>query len=221
MQDKELDDLLKESVQKEKTKEFSEVWGQIKGEVLSQKEIKSIFWKRWVPIALTSVMIIVCVFLSPLLINKPIESENPQEEIFYSDTLEAREAILSETLEGLNQLNISNITSEKYEISETRLYFSEENEVKGAKFAIYTENPMFIYAEIKLYAKDVNLEINLSEIYDTTCIVKTASVYYKFKQESDGIYEFDTYILHNNIQYVMFYMGLSNDLTEFLNYFID
>ena len=147
--------------------------------------------------------------------------EIPQEEIFYSDVLNSEDVTISDLLNGLNQLNVSNISSQKYEISETRLYFSKENEVKGAKCVIYAENPIMIYAEIDLYTKDVNVETDLIEAYDTTCIVKTASVHYKFKQEADGIYEFDIYILHDNIQYVMFYMGLSNDLTEFLNYFID
>lgn len=221
MQDKELDNLLKESVQKEKTKEFSNVWEDIKEDIFPKKVQKSIFWKRWVPIVLTSVMVIVCVILSPLLINEPSAPETPQEEIFYSDTLNREDATLIETLDGLKQLNVSNITSQKYEITDTMLFLSEVDKIKGAGFTIYTESPIMVYAEIKLYAKDVNLEINLNENYDTTCIVKTASVYYKFKQESDGIYEFDIYIVHNNIQYVMFYMGLSNDLTEFLNYFID
>ena len=85
MQEKELDNLLKESVENEKVRDFSNVWNDIKEEVLPQKKQQYVFWKRWVPIVLTSVMVIVCVILSPLLINEPSVPENPQEEIFYSD----------------------------------------------------------------------------------------------------------------------------------------
>lgn len=221
MQDKELDNLLKESVENEKVRDISNVWNDIKEEVLSQKKQQYVFWKRWVPIVLTSVMVIVCVILSPLLINEPSVPENPQEEIFYSDALGATGVTLIEALETLNQLNESCITTQKYEITDTMIFLSEENKVKGAKFTIYSEDPIFVYAEIDLYTKDVDANIKIEEDYDSTCTVKSASVHYKFKQELDGLYEYDIYIVHNDIQYIIYYMGLSNDLTEFLNYFID
>lgn len=218
MQDKDFDKLLRESVNKEPVREFSEVWAEIKDQLEPKKKEKKISWKKWFPIALTSVAVIVCVVLLPFLIKQP---ELPQEEVFYADTFQTQMVELSTFLDGLSELNVSNITSERYQITETKLYFTEENKLKGASSIIYAESPVATFAKIEMYYKDVDAGIDLEFNYDKTCQVKSASVHYKFKQEVDGIYTYDIYILNKDIQYVMEYTGLSDDLSEFLNYFID
>ena len=218
MQDKDFDKLLKESIDKEPIRDFSEVWAEIKDQLEPKKEEKKFSWKKWFPIALTSVAVIVCVVLLPFLIKQP---ELPQEELFYADTLSKEEVSSLEFFNGLEELNVVNITSEKYEITETMLYFTEENEIKGASFIIYAESPIAIYAEIALYDKGVDAGVDLEKSYDSTCQVKSASVKYKLKQETEGVYAYDVYILNNNVQYIMYYTGLSEDLLGFLNYFID
>ena len=37
---------------------------------------------------------------------------------------------------------------EKYDITETKLYFTENNKLKGAEFTIYTESPIPIFAKV-------------------------------------------------------------------------
>ncbi|MBE5737873.1 MAG: hypothetical protein E7348_05675 [Clostridiales bacterium] len=218
MQDKDFDNLLRESVNKEPVRDFSEVWSEIKDQLEPKKKEKKFSWKKWFPVALTSVAVIVCIVLLPFLIKQP---ELPQEEIFYADVLQTQMVELSPFLDGLSELNVSNITTERYQITETKLCFTEDNKLKGACFTIYSESPIPIFAKVNLYSKDVDAGVDLENGYDTTCQVKSASVHYKFKQEDDGMYMYDIYILNKDIQYVMEYIGLSEDLSEFLDYFID
>ena len=49
MQDKELEKLLQEKADKTEMREFSQVWEEIKGEIVSPKPKKEFKWKKWFP----------------------------------------------------------------------------------------------------------------------------------------------------------------------------
>ena len=88
--------------------------------------------------------------------------------------------------------------------------------VKGACINFYNNN---CFAIMNLYDASVDLSLNLESLYDSSYKVSSTNVLYKFKQESGGLYEYSVYALHNKVQYVIEYTGLSDNLVDFLNEF--
>lgn len=213
MQDKELEKFLQEKADQTKIRDFSEVWNEIKDQIVEPKRKSKRNFKKWLPMVLASAAVVVCLIISPIVINslKPTP-----EEVFYSDELNLQSVLSQEMIDGLSQASIFSVDLTKYTIDLCKLLITEDNIVKGATFMMYGETAL---VNMYLYDKTVDLKLELEKLYDSTCKINTADVHYKFKQENNGMFEYDVYAVHNNVQYVMQYTGLSNNLMEFLNNF--
>ena len=213
MQDKELEKFLQEKADQTKIRDFSEVWNEIKDQIVEPKRKSKRNFKKWLPMVLASAAVVVCLIISPIVINslKPAP-----EEVYYADGLITQNVMQVDMLDGLSQGSISHVDFAKYTLDGCKLLITEDNIVKGANFVMYSE---IAFATVKLYDKTVDLKLELEKLYDSTCKINTANVHYKFKRENNGMFEYDVYAVHNNVQYVMQYTGLSNNLMEFLNNF--
>lgn len=217
MQKKEIEKVLQEKADKIEMREFSQVWDEIKGEINSPEK-KKIRWKKWLPMACASAVLVVCVVLLPFLIDTSSKPIPPAEEVYYADVLEKQDVLESEMLEGLVQAGISHVELDEYTLGECGLLITEDNKIKGASTNIYN-NPTTFFAKVDIYDKSVDLKINLVATYDAQCKVNSTDVYYKLKQESGGMYEYIAYAVHNKVQYAIEYTGFSDNLIEFLNDF--
>ena len=214
MEDKELEQILQEKADKIEMRPFSEVWKDIKGEVNApkqEKEQKKFSWKRWFPI-LASAILVICIALSPVI----IKSLSPNEELFFTDELIMQSVLEEEMFNGLSGANISHVDMSEYTFTNTFLYYTEDMQVKGA-FAIFYNNNC--YVEMEFYDKTDQLNLDIETLYNETCKVNSTEVLYKFKQEVGGTYEYSVYAINNNVQYVIEYTGISNNLSQFLNEF--
>lgn len=213
MQDKELEKFLQEKADQTKIRDFSEVWNEIKDQIVEPKRKSKRNFKKWLPMVLASAAVVVCLIISPIVINslKPAP-----EEVYYADGLKLHDVSKEEMLNGLSQEDIIHVDLSNYVIELCNLFLTEDNEVKGATFMMYGETA---FANMYLYDKTVDLKLEIEKLYDSTCKINTANVHYKFKRENNGMFEYDVYAVHNNVQYVMQYTGLSNNLMEFLNNF--
>ena len=220
MQDKELEKILQEKADQTKMRSFEEVWQDIKSEIEGENVMpikpKKFGWKKWLSLSMASCAIIVALILTPILLTnyKP----NP-EELFYTDELNKQEVSVEDMFTGLSNAGINHVDLSNYTIYETLLYLTEDNDTKGAEIKLISENNILFLAEMKIYAKDVELNLELEKDYDTTYKVNSANVYYKFKQENNGLYYYGIYAVYNDVQYVMEYTGVSDNLTEFLDNF--
>lgn len=220
MQDKELEKILQEKADQIKIRSFNEVWQDIKSEIEGEKVVptkpKKLGWKKWISLSMASCATIVALILTPILLTnyKP----NP-EELFYTDELSKQEVSVEDMFEGLSDAGINYADLSNYTIYETLLYLTEDNVTKGAEIKLISENNIPFLAEMKIYAKDVELNLELEKDYDTSCKVNSADVYYKFKQEINGLYYYSIYAVYNNVQYVMEYTGFSDNITEFFDSF--
>lgn len=218
MQEKEIEKILQEKADKFEMREFSQVWEEIKGEIEQpEKEKKKIRWKKWLPMALASAVLVICIALCPILINA-LKPAPPGEEVFYADVLTSQGVLENEMLDGLVQAQISHVNLNKYTLQNCKLLITEDNKIKGASATIFN-NPTTFFAEMVIYHKNVDAVIEIDKSYDNQCKVNSADVYYKLKQESGGMYKYSVYAVHNKVQYVIEYTGFSNNLTEFLNDF--
>ena len=215
MQEREIEKILQQKADEIELREFSQVWEEIKGEI-DQPEKKKVRWKKWLPMALASAVLVVCIALSPMII-KALKPAPPNEEVFFADVLSGQGVLENEMLDGLVQAQISHVNLSKYTLQNCKLLITEDNKIKGASATIYN-NPTTFFAEMIIYHKSVDADIKIAT-YDTQCKVNSADVYYKLKQESGGMYEYSVYAVHNKVQYVIEYTGFSNNLTEFLNDF--
>ncbi len=218
MQDKDLEKILQQKADSVPQKDFSIVWEEIKEEIKQPEKKKKFGWKKWFPMVLASAVLVVCLALSPVIINSLMPPKAPQEEVFFSDELSKQDVLEEEMLNGLLQANINHVSLVEYELDDCKLLLTEDNKIKGASFNMYN-NPTTFYSKIKLHHKSVDLSVDLNVAYDTIYKVNTTDVYYKFKQESSGLYEYSIYALHNGVKYLIEYSGASNDITVFLNEF--
>ena len=216
MQDKELEELLQQEADQIKLRDFSQVWEEIKGEIEPPTKPKKKFsWKKKFSIILASAMVLVCAVLAPFVIN----GLTPQEEVYFVDGLQTQIVTTQEMLEGLSQAQIAHVNLKDYVLSDTKLYVTEDLQVKGAEITFMDDenNPNF-FAVMKLCVNNVDLDVNLDN-YNNSKKVNSADVKYKFKQESSGLYDYSIYATCNGVQYVIEYTGVGNNLDDFLNKF--
>ena len=185
MQDKELEKLLQEKADKTEMREFSQVWEEIKGEIVSPKPKREFRWKKWFPMIMASAVLVICLALSPLIINM-LTPNKPQEEVFFTEELNSEIVTEEEMLNGLQQGQILHVDISKYLISDTMLFLTEKNQVKGASFSFYNDPTTFL-AEMRIYHKSVDLNLDTDILQWTIYTVGSTNIRYKFLQESEGL----------------------------------
>lgn len=218
MQDKELERLLQEKADEIKMRDFSEVWEEIKGEIQEPVKEKKFRWKKWLPMILASTGIIVCLAFLPVIINS-LKSSLPSGEVFYSEDLKQKTANEEEMLDGLSQAQIKLVDISKYSVIDCKLFTTDKNKIKGANFILFDKTLSSFYTEMQIYDKSVELKLVLLT-YENNCKVGSTDVYYSLQEEeSDGLYRYSVYAVHNNVQYVIDYTGLTDNLIDFLTEF--
>ncbi len=215
MEDKELEKILQEKADKTEIRKFSKVWKDIKGEIEQPKPEKRFRWKRWLPMMLSSAVLILCIALSPIVINA-LKPSPPDEIVFYTDDLSKHQDTVENVFNGLNQANIACVDMSKYYLYDLGLYYTEEMVVKGAFFVFSNDNG---YAEMSLYDKSVDLGVDIDLLYDSTYKIGSTIVHYKVMQESGVLCEYTLFTVHNKTQYVMEYTGEGDKFTDFLQDF--
>ncbi len=211
MQDKELEKILQEKAEKTEIREFSQVWDEIKDEVVFEKSKKTNIFKNRFFLTFAPAILAICIVLTPLFFNLT----PPQEKIYLNDELILTPVSDKEMFDGLLNANIVHVDLSEYIIVETNVYHTDEMEVKGAFLSFYQET---FFAKMELYDKNVELKIN-KNLYDTNCKVNSADVYYKFKSVESGYYEYSIYATYNNVKYVIEYFGVTDNVMEFLSEF--
>jgi len=145
MQDKELEKILQEKADNTKIRDFSEVWEEIKDEIVPQKKEKKSILKNKFFLTFAPTLLIICIALTPLI----IKSLTPLEEVFYTDKLNKQQVTVQEMYDGLLQENITHVDLSKYSFISTSLYVTEELEVKGGYVEFFNENPTTFLAKMK------------------------------------------------------------------------
>ena len=214
MEDKELENLLKEKAESVKMKDFSKVWEEIKDEIKEPVKEKKFRWKKWMPMIMASAVLVVCLSLSPIIIKSL--SPAPEEQIYFSDDLSKQEVAFDDALSGLAQASINHVDLSDYTFISTFLYYTEKMEVKGANITFYNST---LFVEMRLYDKNVDLNLNLEMLYDESCKINSTDVLYKSKQKTEGAYSYNIFAVHNNVQYVIEYTAIYDNLNDFLNEF--
>lgn len=219
MQEEKIEKILQEQANQTEIKPFNEVWQDIKGEIVEeapQQTEKKIWWKKWLPLSLASFAIVIAmVILLPILLRTP---DLPQEEIYYADRLTIQQTSVDNTLNSLSQANINHVDLSNYNIYDSLLYLSENNKVKGAIIKLYTESPLPFFAEMQIYASNVDLGINKNKDYDTEYKTDSLTAYYKLKDAS-AEYIYNIYAQFNNVQYVIVYTSFEDNVLDFFTVF--
>ena len=214
MQKKNLEEILQQKADQVETRDFSEIWSDIKDTVNQPEKPKRFQWKKSFSLSLASVAVLVCVVLTPIIINglKPAP-----EQVYFIDGLKGQPATEQEMLDGLSQEQVNHVDLSKYNLGDTKLYVTETLEVKGAEFTLNNDPATFI-ALTQIYDTDVDLKIEFASAYDSSIQVNSVDVKYKLKSSS-GTYNYSVYAVKNGVQYVIEYTGLTDNLTDFLNEF--
>ena len=156
MQDKELEKVLQEKADNAEMREFSQVWDEIKDEVIPEKKEKKNIFKNKFFLVFAPAVLVICIVLTPLLFFNPTQ---PQEKIYFTEELILTPVTDKEMFDGLSNANIAHTDLSEYIIYETNLYYTEEMEVKGACIDFYQET---FFAKMRLCDKSVDLKIKTS-----------------------------------------------------------
>ncbi len=216
MQDKELEKILQEKADKTEMRDFSLVWDEIKDEITPKEKEKTSIWKKKFFLIFAPSLLVICIAISSIFFFKPTP---PSDKIYFNDQLIKNSATLNDAMSGLSNANIPHVDLSRFGFTDTCLYYTDKMEVKGGYFEFYNENPTTFFAKMQLYDKSVQLNLDIENLYDTTCKVNSADVYYKFKTNSSGFYEYSIYAIHNKVQYLIEYSGVTDNLVEFLTDF--
>ena len=174
MQYKDLEDFLQKKADETKEeRDFSEVWADIKDQIIVEKPVKKFSFKKWLPTILASTALVVCLILTPILINvlKPAP-----EELYFADGLTGQDVVENDMLNELSQASIQHVGLSNYGMDACSLLVTEDNQVKGASFRLYNENPTTFFSIINLYDKTVDTKIDFATAYDTSCTINNAKV---------------------------------------------
>ncbi len=221
MQDKELERILQEKADKTEMRPFSEVWEDIKGEIVQPepKKKKKFEFKKWFPMSLAATFLVACIALTPIIIER-LKPLPPQEELFFTEELDKRNVSAEEMFSGLASAQINHVDLSSYSFDSCKLYYTENNVIKGAEFNFYENVPVpDFFAKMRIYDKSVDIGLDINYLYDSFAKINSANVYYKFNGVSNGMYQYNVYAVRNTVQYAIEYSGFADNLTQFLNEF--
>ena len=218
MEDKEIEKLLQDSADNIPTRDFSEIWDNIKDVIEKEqppKKAPAITFKRLLPIILSACLVLCCAIGIPVYLHYV---NLPTEIIYYEDELGEDPVSQTEFLYGLSETNVEFIDFSKYSLSECVLYkTTDKEEVKGGKVDV-ADNSSFI-AKLKFYHKSVKLDqadVTYDNNYTTTGGVVTE---YKLASSESGIYVYKIKANYKSVNYFIELTCFSQDITPFLNNF--
>ncbi|MBQ7339907.1 MAG: hypothetical protein IJW43_03500 [Clostridia bacterium] len=213
MQDKDLERIIKEKVDKTEMREFTQVWEEIRGEITPPVKEKR-GWRKKLSLIISSALIVVCLAFSPIIIN----SLNPpsDEELYFIDALVSQNVSKDDMFVGLQEAGLSHPDLSEYTFMDCILLRAKGSKIKGAQFIFYNEINMEFIATLKLYDKKVKLNLANENLYDSVVEVKETSFHYKYNGENGGTYMYDIYGVYNGTQYVIEYSGFNDSIVEFL-----
>lgn len=205
MEDKELEELLKESVNKVKMKDFSERWNEMKDRMPKRK--KRFSYKIFLALASSICLVILAVTL-PLAL-KPKERYFTGNELSYLSVTEDR--FFSE----MNSAGFETKAFRELKIDKFFIALTEDETLRGGRVAFenLAGDETYIFTITVLSSAIVFDE---ADFRDLTFEMAIGDAEIHFKTTQTDLYESEVYVRYRSDSYVISYTSLEDDLEQFL-----
>ncbi len=177
---------LKEASEQVEMRDFSEIWGEIKGDIENSTPAKAVKKKKpkWI-YSLASIAACLVLFCA---VGLPIILTNPKEEIvFFWDELTQEKVLEEEFLTGVENSSLDTVNLRRYKSQEnTYLLKTEDGIVKGGRIIFLDdENSPLFYVELTFTSTDVKNGEVIE--YNKTYSVNGANIEYKLAGDNTGL----------------------------------
>lgn len=219
MDNKDVEEKLRESVKKIKKRKFSEVWKEIEPE-LEIKKKKRFEFKRWLPLIATSLCLIVGLsVILPLTLHK-----KEDELVYFLDSLGVASVEEDEFHTSIQSAGLSCVDFSKYVIESCALLQTEDRKTKGGVLdATDNVDEPTMLLSVEFFSSSVHFREELYADYTLLYSVNGATINYKLNNhlEEDGVetYEYLVKAEFREIIYLISYISLSDNVTEFFDEF--
>lgn len=214
MDDKEVEEKIRESAENIEVRDYSLIWNNIKDRVQPQKKKR----RRWLPIFVSAACLaLVCAVVVPVVWNHSERSETK----YFDDDLITETMPLDELCEELTAAGIEYADFSGYEITGAMLLKTVDFKVKGGLVELTddSENPTF-FLSLRLYDEDVIVDFKPEIIYDSQYFVNGTEIEYTIQEAtSDGVYIYNIRANYRGANYYMEYTCFMDDITPFLEEF--
>lgn len=218
MDDRELEKELQERADGLKSRDFSEVWAEIGGEIQSRSAERR-RQKRWIMAGAAACLVLLCCV--GLIIGLYVR---PDDKVyFYPGSLgETLMEDLDQFEAELAKVGIFPVDFSRYEVSACALLQTNDTlETKGGAVSINydLEDPPFLL-DVRFYDRTVAVRENYL-YYENYFTVNSAQIWYDVKEydETDGYHCYAVTAKHKGLTYVMEYSVFADDIEEFLTEF--
>ncbi len=216
---KETEKMLEQSASKMKMRDFSEVWNDIKDEIVVPK--RKPWVKRFLPAIISACLVLIVAIALPIyFFNIPAPDI-----IYYCDNLSLLNVSETEFYQGLFNENINHVDFNGYEIAEYNIYKTEDNLVKGGYVDLYLYDNSVLIEKILIRFYDEKVELSdtdknkeYSQTYEKDGLTTSYNVDNSYAEYN--IYSYDIFATYNKVNYIIEYMGnVSNPVDFFESFF--
>lgn len=225
MEDKDIEQKLKEGADNIEVRDFSLVWNDIESKIVPPKKKRF----HWVPLVATAASI---VFMGSIIIPIALQqndnssganqSSNSSAQVYFSDELLLLETTTEEFFNRLNLSEINIVDVNDYVISSAYLFKTPEQIVKGGRIELTDDLDLAtFYLAVDFYDESIKIDKLLNIQYDSNYTVNDTTVQYRIKEcyPEDGIYIYDIKANFNSVNYFMEYTCFIEDIKPFLDEF--
>ncbi len=216
MKEQDIKAKLQQSADAIEVRDFSEVWADIEGKVVSACPKRRM--PKWATALLSSVAAIALISAITL----PIVLQG--ETVYLFDELNTKTVEVDEFFLRLNSSEVKCVDLTRYQASSTTIYQTEDEVVKGGKVDLKDSQdaPTFMMT-LKFYDSSVQLE-NLDVVYDTSYTSSNGAVVeyvLKTAMPDYNYYVYDMQASYRSVNYYMEYTCFTEDVTPFLDSFFE
>lgn len=220
MEDKELEQKLKKSVDDIEVRDYSLVWNDIKGRVAPKRQVNKRRLTGWIASAVALVCVtIVCSIILPMAIT---QNDEEPEVTYFMDELGGVAVEETQFYMELEKANIKHVDFSRYVGSYHVLFQTESGQTKGGSIELMDDldNATFIL-DVQFYDDKVKGESMLSSEFNLNYEVNGAIIYYRVKEAypEDSWYVYELKANYNSVNYYMEYTGFTEDIKPFLDEF--
>ena len=220
MEDKELEQKLKKSVDDIDVRDFSLVWNDIKDRVAPKRQVNKRRLTGWIASAVALVCVtVVCSIILPMAITQ--NNEAP-EVTYFMDELGGVAVEEAQFYTELEKANIKHVDFSQYIGSYHVLFQTEDKQTKGGSIELTDDldNPNFLFV-LQFYDDKVKGKSMLSSEFNLNYEVNGVIIYYRVKEAypKDSWYVYELKANYKSVNYYMEYTCFTEDIKPFLNEF--
>ena len=219
MENKEVEEILREKSNETETPDFDKIWEKIQPRIEKEKKRRFVWRRILLPVACCAVVLGGTLpFVLPQLIHN--EPTTPPPVLYLNDDLivvQTNEETFHQAIES-SDVQVVDLT--RFKLDTVSILKTDKEVVKGGKaiFLDSQESPTCMI-ELGFYSADIEVSDKYESVYDTYYTTQSGAVIeYKFDQE---LSQYHIKAEYNSVQYFMDYTGVNETVTQFFeNFFI-